>query len=353
MTSSTSASTCAHADVVPRAVRGDERDRRQPSRQATHEQAVEERVGLGGQELPSGGEELGVVLHPPVAVRDPLRCPNGGIHGRQQLGRITGERHRRRGGDERVVGHRVDLGARVARFRQQRPREDLADLDGRRVGAERSTRHQVPGPAGAGDQVQQRVGTGAAPRALEVLGVDRQAAVVGTPQAVDDAVDPVAVDGFEVFGQVRLRRSREATADRGVDVPVERAARLGGVGEPPVVLQQQAPQHRQGVPAHEHAVVVETQRRGDQVDEVVDVVDRLPQRVAELPGGDVLEGRERRTAGGDGVDVAQQPVRGELQPPLRAPAVELAHASPGARAASPHRSAPAPDRPGRAWCPRS
>ena len=108
-----------------------------------------------------------------------------------------------------------------------------------------------------------------------------------------------------------------------MDVPVERAARLGGVGEPAVVLQQQAAQHRQGVPAHEHAVVVETQRRGDQVDEVVDVVDRLPQRVAELPGGDVLERGERRTTGGDGVDVAQQPVRGELQAPLRAPAVEL------------------------------
>ena len=52
-------------------------------------------------------------------------------------------------------------------------------------------------------------------------------------------------------------------------------------------------------------------------------MDRLPQRVAELLGGDVLEGGERRTAGGDRVDVAQQPVRGELQAPLRAPPVEV------------------------------
>jgi hypothetical protein len=69
--------------------------------------------------------------------------------------------------------------------------------------------------------------------------------------------------------------------------------------------------------------VVETERRGDQVDEVIHVVDRLPQRVAELLGGDVLESGERRTAGGDRVDVAQQPVRWELQAPSNAPPIEV------------------------------
>ncbi len=190
--------------------------------------------------------------------------------------------------------------------------------------AERAAGGEVASREQAGEQVEQRVGTRATADALEVLRVDRQVALAGAGQRSDHAVDPGLVDGLQVLGEEGLRRAGEATAQRGVHVPVERLVRLWAVDEPAAAVVQVPGDHGDRVAAHQHAVVVQAEpAAGELVQEVVDVVQGLVERVLEGRGRDVFEGGERRATGRDRVDVAQEPVGGELVARV-APAVQVA-----------------------------
>ena len=103
----------------------------------------------------------------------------------------------------------------------------------------------------------------------------------------------------------------EASPERGVDVPVQDTVGLGRISEAAAALVQEAADNREGVPAHEHAVVVEPETAGHHVEEVADVLSRRFQGVLEIRHLHRVQRAEFGPAGRDGGRVAQQPVQVE------------------------------------------
>lgn len=150
-------------------------------------------------------------------------------------------------------------------------------------------------------------------------------------QRGDQPVDTGPFHGLVVLGQHGLGRTGEPSPQRRVYVPEQHPVPLHGVGEATAGQVQQPGHHREGVPAHQHPVVVEAEPAGHGVEKRADVPGGVGQRLLEVLRGHGVQCREHRAAGSHRRGVAQQPVQREGEPDALPPGQVVAHHLAGAR----------------------